>query len=537
LARPTLYTPELFKEYQDKGYWQSATFSDLWDRNAREIPDKEAVVDSTTRLTWSQANLWITRLALKFADLGLKKDDMVAVQLPNSVDLPLVRIACERAGLLCTPIQRNFRHKEMEYILRYVEAKAVVIPCEFRGFNYFDMVQQIKTNLPALKHIILTGDQTRDGTLSFDAIVHDPIETTYPADYLKSRSTPAEEYSLVMPTSGTTGFPKLVEQPICSRHYMARVYLGVFGVTGSDRIAVLSPAPSGPNAVAYFGAPQAGAAIIMQERFEAGEALRLIEKEKITFLSIVPTQIYMLVDHPDFGKYDHSSVRLVWTGAAPLNFDLASQAEEKFGCPIVQSYGLIDAGGVAISSRGDPREVRLRTVGKPMPGNEVRLDDGEIVVRGPVFVSGYYKDPETTSRLWSKEGWYTTGDLGRFDERGNLMIVGRKKDTIKRGGQNIYPIEVENLLLTHPSVTGAAVVGMPDPVMGERACAYVSVKKGERFTFDEMIAFLKENNLAPFKLPERLEIAGELPQTGEHKIDKKALQQDIIAKLKAEGKG
>lgn len=199
---------------------------------------------------------------------------------------------------------------------------------------------------------------------------------------------------------------------------------------------------------------------------------------------------------------------------------------------------------MTLHSHSDSARVRLRTIGKPAGGNEVRLIDdagkevpeghsGEIQVRGPTLISGYYDDPASTRAVWTKDGWYKTGDLGNFDEQGNLVIVGRKKDIIIRGGQNIYPVEIENLLLTHPKVSNIAVVKMPDPVMGEKACAFVVPKEGRDFTIEEMASFLSEKGIAPYKTPERLEITDTLPLMADgQKVDKNVLERDIEEKLR-----
>jgi non-ribosomal peptide synthetase component E (peptide arylation enzyme) len=185
-------------------------------------------------------------------------------------------------------------------------------------------------------------------------------------------------------------------------------------------------------------------------------------------------------------------------------------------------------------------------VGRPFEGNEIKLVDesgqevpkgetGGIVVRGPCGGTGYYKDPQATKEAFTEDGWFSTGDLGKWDEQGNLMLVGRKKDVIIRGGQNIYPVEVEKLLVTHPKVLDAALVGMPHPVMGERACAYIVPKQGEQFTFHEMVSWLREKGVAPYKLPERLEFLDQMPMVADVKVDKKVLREDIARKLRAEG--
>jgi non-ribosomal peptide synthetase component E (peptide arylation enzyme) len=287
----------------------------------------------------------------------------------------------------------------------------------------------------------------------------------------------------------------------------------------------------------------------MLEHFSPQEALEIIEKERVTITPMVPAQAAMVIRHPDFEKYDISSLRVVLTMGAPLPYKVAVDVEKKLGCPIIQNYGSIDCAAACMGAIDDPIEVRLSTVGKPYAGAEVKLvgdrgeevdygEAGEIFIRGPAAVSGYYKDPEATWQIWSRDGWYRTGDLGRFDEEGHLIIVGRKKEMIIRGGQNIYPVEIEDLLMTHPGVANIAIVKMPDPIMGERACAYVIPEGGQEFTFDEMVSFLKEKGVTPYKFPERLEVVNAFPMVAEgQKIDRKALEKDIEEKLKAQGQG
>jgi non-ribosomal peptide synthetase component E (peptide arylation enzyme) len=546
LAKPTRYTPEMFKEYRKKGYWESATLSDFWNRNGKEYPDREAVVDSRTRLTWGQANQWIDRLALGFLELGLTRDELIVVQLPNSVELCLLRVACERAGLLCLPVLRTWRQREMAYVLDRVKAAGVVIPWTFRGFDHFEMVEEIRPRLPKLKHVFVVGDRVPENAISIKRMAERPLEKDHPEDYSERTKCRDDEFSLIAATTGTTGFPKFVESPICSRIYMGKVFIEKFGLTDEDVIGVLSPSVGGPNHQAYFCAPMLPVKVVMLEHFSPDEAFRLIEKEEITFAGVVPAQLAMMMRAPEREAYDLGSLRLFHCAGAPLPPQLGMEVEEKLGCPIVQSYGAMDSGGMTLHSSRDNAEVRLFTIGKPAPGSEVRLvddagqdvpegDAGEILVRGPVLISGYYNDPEATWLVWTKDGWYQTGDLGNYDECGNLLIVGRKKDIIIRGGQNIYPVEIENLLMTHPNVANIAVVKMPDPVMGERACAYLVPKKGQSFTFEEMVSFLREKNIAAYKWPERMEIVHALPMVAEgQKVDKKMLEKDIEEKLKGE---
>ncbi len=546
MAKPTRYTPEMEQEYLAKGYWSKTTYADAWDRNARQFPDREAVVDSRTRLTWSQAKQWIDRLALGLLELGFQKDDLLAVQLPNTVELTILRVAAEKAGILCLPILRTFRHKEIEYMLKYTSAKGIVVLPEFRGFNYVKMMEEIRGNLLALKHVFVVGDTAPAGTIPLSRLLENPLEKKYPAGYLDRTKTPFNEFSLVMPTSGSTGLPKFVEYPICSITCREEWLAKNFHFTKDDVFALVSPTAGGSNGRAYFCAPLVGGKIVNLEKYETEDTLKLIEKERVTVLPAVPAMFAMMLKHPNFGKYDLSSLRLVSSMGSVLPYDIGMEVERKMG-RLIQNYSSIDCSASTMGRPDDPVEKRIGTCGKTYAWSELKLLDddgkevpaggiGEVALKGPSSASGYFKDPQATWKVWSKDGWFKMGDLGKLDAEGYLSIVGRKKEMIIRGGQNIYPVEIENILINHPKVASVAVVGMPDPVLGEKACTYVAPKAGQTFTFEEMTAYLGEKGIAGFKLPERLEIIETMPMVGEgQKTDKKVLTQDIINKLKAEG--
>ncbi len=547
MAKPTRYTQEMIEEHIKRGEWDYTTNAYFWDRNAELYPDKEAVVDSRNRLTWAQAKQCIDRIALGLLELDIKRDEAVVLQLPNIVEVPLLRIACEKAGILGVQVMRTFRHHEVEHTLKYVEAVGVVIPWEFAGFNYFQMIEEIRPNLPALRHIFIVGDEVPPGTISIKEMSQQPLEEKYPGDYLEKKKYGAMEVSLVTATTGTTGLPKFVENPICSRICIGKQMANMVRLSSDDVVAVTTTGFGGPLLLALHGAPILAAKIVMQERFVPEETLRLIEKERVSVLHFFPTQALAMAQHPNLKEYDLSSLRVISIGGATLTYSQAVEIEEKLGVVVMNGYGAHDCGVSIHPSLDDRREVRLLTVGKPDPGCGIKLldDAGEEVARGevgklwatgPGCVSGYYKDPEATWQAWTEDGWFRTGDLGRLDEDGNLIIVGREKDMIKRGGQNIYPVEIESLLVSHPKVLDVAIVGMPDPLMLEKACAYVIPQPGQQLTFEEMVSFLKEKKIASFKLPERLEIVDKFPLAAEQKVSKKALQQDIINKLMAEGK-
>ena len=544
MARPSRHSEELIKEY--RSYWGNTTYADIWDRNARQYPDKEAIVDNKTRLTWSQANRWIDRLALGLVDLGIPRDSVIILQLPNWVELPLLRVACEKAGILTVPALRNFRNTEMEYVLKKTGAVGVVIPDRLDNRDYYQMIQALRPGLPDLKHVFVVGDKAPEGCISIKEMAERPVEQKISIETLQQRKHRADETQLYL-TSGSTGFPKFGEMVIGGRLNNMEGLAQKWGLTPQDVMVSLSPVGGGPNALPFLCGVLRAAKIVMLETFNAQEALKLLERERITVLTSVPAILIMLANHPDFAKYNLSSIRLVVSAGAPLSYPTGLELEKKFNCPAMNAYGAIDIGITVSPLPSDSPERRLLATGKPSGGRIKLVDEkgkevpkgeiGEVTITGPGSASGYFKDPEATRQAWSSDGWIKTGDMGKLDEDDNLIIVGRIKDLIIRGGQNVYPIEIENILLPHPKIANVAIVAMPDPVMGEKACAYVAPKPGQTFTFDDMISYLRQKNIASFKIPERLEILERLPMLPDvEKVDKKALRQDIANKLKAEGK-
>ncbi|MBI4330030.1 MAG: AMP-binding protein [Chloroflexi bacterium] len=548
MAIPARYTPQMMEEYLKTGQWNPVPWPEVWDNNARDFPNHEAICDARTRLTWGQAKEWIDRFALGFLEMGFKRDEVMVIQLPNSAELALLRLACEKAGILCAPVLRTLRHKEMEYILSFTGARGIIIPLEFRGFNYLQMVQEIRPVLPGLKDVFVAGDVAPAGCVSIKEMLQKPLEKKYPPGYLKKFTYDARETSWISHTSGSTGFPKFVQIPAVARRSLCEGQVHVLKLTQKDVVGALSPATGGPNIITYWAAAMVGARVVMMEHFEAEEAMQLIQKEKISVAGLVPTMLTGILRHPNRHKYDLSSMRAWYCAAGTPPFQLVKELEETVGGKVIQAYGAVDYGCATNAGLDDSMEVRVLTAGKPCWGARLKIVDdngnelprgevGEVWGTGPGGVGGYYKDEKATWEAWTRDNWYRTGDLGKINEDGNLLIVGRKKEMIKRGGQNIYPIEVEKLLITHPRVNDVAVVGMPDPEMLERACAYVVPKPGQKFLFDDMSEFLKEKGLAPFKIPERLEILEKMPMlAADQKIDKKVLKADIVEKLKAEGK-
>jgi non-ribosomal peptide synthetase component E (peptide arylation enzyme) len=549
MAEPVRYTRKMIEYYTRRGQWTTETQADIWDRNASKYQDKVALVDARGQLTWAKAKLWTDRVALNLLDMGFVKDDAVVVQLPTSKELLMMLIACEKAGLIYVPVMRNFGEKELRPIISKTKSRGIVIPWKFRNTDYYEIVQKLLPDFPHLQYIIFWDDEHPKGNLSLSEMAERPIEKEYAVDKLQQSMMSPFEVCLVRTTSGTTGIPKIVELPSCCRVFQARTLVQVLGMSDRDIVAAMSPVFGGPNTPAYLGAPMAASKIVMLEKWDPEEALSLIEQERVTLFGAVPTQLFQMIQHPNFSRYDLSSLRLVAGGMGQaLSYKLGVEAEKKLGCPILNTYGVTEWGGTLMTSPLDPQQIRFNTVGKCSDKGEVKIidsngnelplgEEGELLVGGPASSSGYFKDSKSTWDIWTSDGWLRTGDIARLDKYGNVMICGRSKDMIIRAGLNIYPSEIENLLLMHSKVSNAAVVAMPDAVMGEKLCAYLVPKEGQGINFDEIVTFLKKKGLSTIKIPERLEIMSKLPfgRTGE-KIDKEALRKDIERKLKAEGK-
>ena len=550
-VKPIRYKEDMINEFLNDGYWTNETFYDFYDRNAREYGDREALVDSKYRVTWSEAKRLVDAMAISWVEMGIPKFARVIIQSPNSVYGFLARIACERAGLISLTVYPYLRQKELEYMVERTEATAVIIPNVYRKFDYLEMYKGLQQRFPHLKHIFLFDNEmpesSPEGTYSLTKLAEERAEQPVDKSVLvERRLDPIRNVALLTTTSGTTGLPKLVEWPCAPRVCTSKGRVGIWSLNKDDITMAIAPHAGGAaGTLTYFAAPIAGAKTVMLEEFTPDAALALIEKEKATAIGVVPTHLVKMLE-TDTTKYDLSSLRFIRSAGGYLSPQVAEEAEEAFGAAITSDLGTQDMGSVSGCSVEDSKDLRRRTVGRMLPGNKVRLMDEEeknqvpdgepgiLFFRGPHAPAGYYRDEELTATVFSPDGWTSTGDIVKFDQE-CLWILGRSKDMIIRGGQNIYPAEIEGLLNEHSKVATVAIVGYPDRAMGEKCCAYVIPKSGQDFTFEEMVEFLKGKQLAMFKLPERLEVVDEFPAVGDSgKVNKETLKKDIKAKIEAE---
>ena len=548
----TPYREEVIKEYTENGGWLNLTYGDLLDRAASQHPDRVAVIDERHRLTYKSLKEKIVRFAIALLDLGVKSHDRIILQLPNRYEFVVAFYAMQKIGAVPLLAVPRHGYQEITSFAAITEPTGWIIPAKDGKVEFAPLVKEVLSATRGLKHILMI----RDGNflpayaLSMEALMEGVDLERYSSSYLDPFRPDPNDVAVLLPTGGTTGLPKMVPRThnsliVTNRSISARHRT-------SDAI-LLQATPVG-HAMAMQGALNCaiftGSTLVLQGIPRPTEILETIQREGVTSAFMVPTQLEGIVNHPDLEGYDLRSLRVIGTAGAGLPVDVAEKAINyfsRFDCKFSGNGLGASEGLLALGDLDDPLELKIKTVGRSVtPGSHYKVVDqderelpihteGELVAKGPEVFSGYYKTTEEEMKeVFTHDGYYRTGDLAKIDERGYITITGRRKDVIIRGGETLVPSEMENLIRRHPDVEGTAVVGVPDPQMGERACAFVVPKPGKSLTFEEMIRFLKSQGAGVLLLPERLEIVEHLPETGIGKVDKKALRREIEEKLRKE---
>ena len=532
-------TPERIRLWTERGVWRHDTLTSHLQRWARERPSKPAFVDGAGSFTWGRLNLMVERVAYGLAAHGARPGSVVSCQLPNWNEFILVLLAAERVGAIVNPIPPIYRAAELSFMLNVLESSIVVVPATFRGFDYVTMMASLLPDSPHVRHVFVARGTPGPGMKSFAALTENDWETRRARPALAG--TDANAVHEVMFTSGTTGEPKGVMhtpntvlanvRPLIERFRLSEDHVALMASTLGHQTAYL---------YAYCMTVLLGATTVWLDIWEPRAAAQLIADHRVTFTMGATPFLNDLAYLP--GTHDFSSLRLFISAGAAIPRQLVRDAGARFGCAISAGWGMTENGCVTCNGLEDPVEKVVSTDGAPLPGMELRVVDdderavpagteGELLVRGAFQFVGYLKRPQFTRDAHTADGWFRTGDRATLDGDGYLAITGRSKDIIIRGGENIPVVEVENALFTHPKIAGVAIVAMPDPRLGERACAFVIPKPGEAPTLAELVQFLDARGLAKQKFPERLELVTEFPMTPSGKVQKYRLRQLVTEKL------
>ena len=540
MARPTRFTQEMIDAWVRSGDWTGTTTLDLLEAHTAARPDQISIVDSRRRLTWREASEAVDRFARTLAAMDLDRDTPVVLQVPNSVEESLLRLALKRLGLLAAYVPAVWRGAELEAVVDLLEPGAMVVPSRFRDHDMVAMAREIGRRRPAM-HVVVVDPP--DDAADCIAISLDREADGGGGVPEEDRYGPHEVTKLVV-TSGSTGVPKLVERPEQQEILWARGVTARMGVTGDDVIGGFVPMSGGPGYHAWGGWLLTGAKFVLTDGFAPEALLPAIERERVSAIHTAPAILARLADSPLLEDYDTSSLRVIRTGSANLPPAVIEKAEERLACPVVKAGGAMEACSFGQVGIDDPEEIRRgASIGRVMDGGEIRVVDGEgralpageageLWIRGPATSSGYFRNPQATMEAWGTlgpEGWFRTGDVATVDADGYVTLIGRIKEMINRGGMNVFPLELESILAEHPKILEAAVVGIPDDALGEVPCLCVIPTAGDLVTLEEVTAFLSERDLARYKFPVRLELFSDFPRGQTMRVNRRRLAERVFS--------
>lgn len=543
----TAYREEEVKMYRRKGWWLGLTLGDILDRAADLYPEKDAVVDANRRYTFRQLRETVERLAVAFIEQGIQKGDRVMIQLPNQTEFIIAYYAFQKVGAIPLVLVPRHNYHEISHLCKLIEAKAWVLPWTYGKIRYDELIADVKQDNPQLDKIFIAGSEAPEEMIHVENLIRGVDLSQYPSDYLAAYRPDPQDVCTIIPTGGTTGFPKAVprvhECYINNAEYLARAY----ELNTLDTMLLMTPV--GHNlamVIGVVGCIFGCAKTVLMDSADPQDFCSIVENERVTATALVPVLVSRILEYKDAVNYDLSTLRMVYAGGSHSPAELVKTLKSKLGCQYVNGFGMSE-GPITQTRLNDPDQVIENTIGRPCcPYDDFRIlgvdgetleagNEGELAARGPGIFTGYLKAPAENEKTFDRHGYFRTGDMARINPDDTITITGRIKDIIIRGGENISAVEVEESVVTYPAIEQASAVGMPDREMGERVCVYVKTTNGSRVELKELVTFLKKNKVSVLRIPERIEYVDAFPLTKAHKIDKKILREDIKNKLKAEG--
>ena len=527
------FPPEDAARWRAKGYWQDKPLREEFAAVFARFAPRVALIDGERSYTYGEVDALSTRLALNLLALGMKPLDRAVLALPNVAEFVILYFALQKIGAVPIAALATHRYAEVSQFVRIAQAAACFYPERQSDFAFEPMVRRVQDESPCLKHCVSLG-QLRD------LIAREPQRPD--ADLASIRIDPTDPCIFQL-SGGTTGIPKLIPRTHNDYAYNSKTAAPVCGVTGDSVLLLALPIAHNlplacPGIQGYFFN---GGKVVLSPTTRPEDMLPLVERHRVTHIKVVPALLIRLINSPGIGKYDLASVRVIQSGGQRMQPEVRLKTQALIPSAFVQENFGMSEGMLFFVRLDDPDEVRLETCGRPIcPDDEVRLCDdegrevppgevGELTCRGPYTLRGYYGVPEYNARQFTPDGFYRSGDLMRLHPSGNYVVEGRKKDLINRGAEKISAEEIENLILQHPAVQNVACVPVPDPDLGERMCACVILRRGGTLTLGELVEFLKEKEIAKFKLPERLAVFEDFPVSTFGKVSKKALAETVTA--------
>ena len=539
----TPYKKKDAEKYNKFRWWAGLTFGDLLDRAADIHPEKEAFMDGKTRLTYGKAREKTNKLAIGLMDLGIQPLERVLVQLPNWNEFVLAYFALQKIGAITVLLIDRYRQFEITRLISLTGATSWIVASQYKNIDYAPIIHDVVKEHPQVKNVItVRGEGDPKPFFSFERLIEKTELTEDNLARLAERRPDPMQVAHMGPTGGTTGAPKIVPRThnslingieYCSKSWEQSI----------EDINLLA-GPIGHDLTftkGFMGSIITLGKVVFLDSTENKDICEAIEREKITSIIWVPTLAQRMLQYEELQKYDLSSLKKMHSAGGASHPNLVKEVTEKLKMKFFNGYGGTE-GMTTITRARDPLEVICTTVGRPTcPFDTYRVidlkgkslaagEEGELVLKGPGVFTGYYNNPEENKKVFTRDGFFRTGDLARINEKGYITLTGRIKEMINRGGESISATEIERLITRHPDVAAVAVIPMPDPLMGERVCAYIQPKAGARLTFEAVISFLKTQKASVLQLPERIEFIDAMPYTGAQKTDKRLLQEDIAKK-------
>jgi len=537
------YRKEDAEKYNRYRWWLGITWGDMLDKATDLYPDKEGLIDDTSRFTYGELRKKVDRLAIGFMALGIKERDFVLLQIPNWHEYVFAFFALQKIGAI--PVLLIARHglAEIKHVCGLTHPVAWIGPVRYRNTDFLSILAEVKSEAGGLESLISVRSGANPGFLSLEEVMDRKELTDADVQALAAHRPDPMEVSMILLTGGTTGLPKAVPRThndyISSVEYHSRAW----EITSDDVVLTVAPVSHAQGMhTGVGGAFFNFAKYVLTDSTDAGDICRVIERERVTAFPTVPALVQRIVSLENLGEYNLGSLKKIYAGGAPSTPELVRSVYERIGCKFVNTLGAAEGLGSMTRLHAD-LETICTTVGQKdcpyaqykavdLDGHEVQPGrEGELLAKGPGIFSGYFKSEEDNKKTFTSDGFFKTGDLAKIDESGTMTITGRIKETILRGGETISAVAIERMISSHPGVAEAAVIGMPDKVFGERICAYVTLKEGASLSFQELVAYLKSIGASVLQMPERLEIIDAIPLTKIGKADKKALKEDIAKKL------
>ena len=538
------WPPEAAAHYRSAGYWEDRSLGAVLREAADRDPDGTAIVDGEVRLSYRELHTRADAAAERLRAVGLAPDDRVLVQLPNCWEFVVLTLACFRAGIIPVMALPAHRRHELTHLASLSQSRAIVVPATLRDFDHQALAHHLVGALDDLELVLVLGDAT-DGAHELGPMLELPEDDAGLRERVDAWDPDPDAPSCFLISGGTTGLPKLITRT--HNDYLCNVRAtGATAQLGPDAV-YLGTLPSSHNfplaCPGILGTLLVGGKVVMLPSPEPVRAFAAIATEGVTISAAVPAVAQRWIEHQEeVGGDQLATLRVLQVGGSRLPDEYARRVGPVLGCTLQQVFGMAE-GLINTTRLDDPDEVVCTTQGRPVhEADEVRVLDpfggdvpdgtpGALYTRGPYTPCGYYNAPEHNARSFLDGGWYGSGDVVVRRPDGNLVVHGRDKDMINRGGEKISAEEIESLVYTIPGIELAAAVAMPDEVLGERLCLYV-VTAGERqLTLAEVREHLQGLGIAAFKLPDRLEVVGDVPMTKVGKIDKRALREDIAGRL------